>query len=181
MRERVTPPAANVLMTYEARHDRKTVEWLNSADLQATFGLRRAVDEAGHRAWVASNDDTLIWAIVDPQGQHVGNVLLKVTARHRSGYFQVYIGERSARGQGLGEKALLSCLAKAFEQHGLHRVWLHTFADNAVAEALYAKHGFVLEGTERDALFSDGRYISQRRWSLLESEWRARPHGEAKP
>ncbi|MDP3834114.1 MAG: GNAT family protein [Hydrogenophaga sp.] len=173
MREHMKPPAPEVLIPYEARHDRKTVEWLNSADLQSTFGLRRTVSEATHRTWVDSNSDTLIWAIVDPVGQHVGNVLLKVTERHRSGYFQIYIGEQSARGKGLGEFALRATLTRAFTQRGLHRVWLHTFPDNVAAEALYLKHGFVLEGTERDALLSNGIYMSQRRWSLLEHEWRA--------
>jgi len=40
-----------------------------------------------------------------------------------------------------------------------------------IAERLYVKQGFTLEGTERDALFHDGSYISQRRWSLLKYEW----------
>lgn len=179
MRERMKPPAPEVLIPYEARHDKKTVEWLNSADLQSTFGLRRTVSEASHRVWVDANSDTLIWAIVDPAGQHVGNVLLKITERHRSGYFQIYVGERSARGRGLGEHALKATLMRAFDQRGLHRVWLHTFPDNAAAEALYLKHGFVLEGTERDALLSKDTYMSQRRWSLLEHEWRAAVGKEA--
>lgn len=168
------PGTSKVLVAYEASHDRKTVEWLNSADLQATFGLRRTVTEASHRSWVDTNSDTLIWAIIDPSGRHVGNVLLKVTQRHLSGYFQIYIGEPTARGQGLGERALLATLAKGFGEIGLHRVWLHTLPDNEAAQALYRKHGFVFEGTERDALLLDGIFMSQHRWSLLEHEWYAR-------
>lgn len=172
MREGMKLEDQEVLVAYEPKHDKRTVNWLNSADLRSTFGLNSMVTEESHRSWVEDNYDTLIWAIVDPCGQHVGNVLLKVTERHRSGYFQIYIGERSARGRGLGEKVLKISLRWAFEQLGLHRVWLHTFQNNVVAEKLYNKHGFVFEGTEREALFWEGCYVSQRRWSLLAHEWR---------
>lgn len=164
---------APALIEYQACHDAKTVEWLNSTHIRATFGLHRTVDEKSHRAWVDANRGTLIWAMLDAAGEHVGNVLLKISPRHRSGYFQIYIGEQRARRQGLGEMALKTTLIQAFAVHGLHRVWLHTLAGNVAAESLYAKHGFVLEGTERDALLWNGVFVSQRRWSLLEHEWRA--------
>lgn len=164
---------SDVLVPYTASHDKKTVGWLNSADLQATFGLRQSINVESHRKWLNAATDTQIWAIQDQSGSHVGNVLLKINHRHRSGYFQIYIGESRARGLGLGERALIATLSTAYETYGLHRVWLHTFPENVRAEALYKKHGFVLEGLERDALFVDGTYVSQRRWSLLTSEWRA--------
>jgi RimJ/RimL family protein N-acetyltransferase len=56
---------------------------------------------------------------------------------------------------------------------GLHRVWLHTFADNIRAEALYEKFGFKREGIERDALRVGDQFLSQTRWSLLRQEWLA--------
>lgn len=164
--------ASEVLVPYTADHDEKTVGWLNSADLRATFGLRQMVSLESHRNWVNAAKDTQIWAIHDHSGNHVGNVLLKINHCHRSGYFQIYIGESRARGFGLGEKALLATMSAAYETYGLHRVWLHTFPENVRAETLYKKHGFVLEGVERDALLVDGVYVSQRRWSLLASEWR---------
>jgi len=171
--------ASGVLIPYGPAHDHQTVAWLNSPDLQATFGLRRAVTVASHRAWIEANPDTLVWAIIDHSQRHVGNVLLKITGRHRSGYFQIYIGEPVARGQGLGERALVATLEKAFGELSLHRVWLHTLPGNEAAKALYLKHGFVSEGSERDALLADGVFTSQDRWSLLEHEWRARCSQEA--
>lgn len=172
MSEQRQSEASEVLVPYTADHDERTVGWLNSADLRATFGLRQEVRIESHRYWVNAAKDTKIWAIQDHNGDHVGNVLLKINHRHRSGYFQIYIGEPQARGLGLGEKAFLATLRAAYEKYDLHRVWLHTFPENVRAEALYKKHGFVLEGVERDALWVDGAYVSQRRWSLLESEWR---------
>jgi RimJ/RimL family protein N-acetyltransferase len=181
MLEPQTPTTRTVLVPYAAIHDEKTVAWLNSDDLKATFGLRRTVDRQSHRAWVLAATDTHIWAILDQQGQHVGNVLLKVNERHRSGYFQIYIGESSARGCGLGDQALQATLHQAFGALGLHRVWLHTLPGNERAENLYRKHGFVLEGIEREALLVNGSFVSQQCWSILQQEWAQTEQGRSVP
>ncbi len=165
--------ADTVLRAHHPDQDAATVRWLNSDDLRASFGLRRTLTLEGHRQWLATAGDVLLLAIVDGGGAHVGNTLLKLDARHRSGYFQIYIGEASARGAGLGRAALAGMLAHGFEAHGLHRIWLHTFPDNLRAEALYRSAGFVREGVEREAIRAGDRYLTQHRWSLLEHEWRA--------
>lgn len=166
-----------VLAKYEACHDEKTVDWLNSEHLQVSFGFRRKITVESHRAWIESAKDTLIWSIND-KGLHVGNVLLTVTQRHRSAYFQMYIGARSARGKGVGDAAMKETLVKAFKDLNLHRVWLHTFIDNVPAESLYRKHGFVFEGMERDAILAHDKYLSQNRWSLLAHEWRSKQNSD---
>ena len=160
------------LLPYGPEHDAATVRWLNSGELRATFGFRGAISVESHRRWIETSPDTHVWAILDARGLHCGNTLLHANVRHCSGYFQMYIGEPAARGHGSGDAALRLTLAQAFERFMLHRVWLHTFADNLAAEALYRKHGFVLEGVEREAIQSDGKFISQNRWSLLVEEWR---------
>jgi RimJ/RimL family protein N-acetyltransferase len=162
---------AATLRPYGREHDAATVRWLDSGELRATFGFSGAITVESHRRWVDASKNTHIWAILDAQGTHCGNTLLHVNNRHRSAYFQMYIGEAPARGRGVGEAALRLTMAHAFERLGLHRVWLHTFATNLAAEALYRKTGFVLEGVERDAILTEGRFISQNRWSLLADEW----------
>lgn len=163
------PPS---LRPYGPEHDAATVRWLDSGELRKTFGFRQAITVESHRRWVEASSDTYIWAVLDAQGVHCGNTLLHVNARHSSGYFQLYIGEPHARGHGLGDAALRLTLEHAFDTLTLHRVWLHTFADNVAAEALYRKHGFILEGIERDAIQGEDRFLSQNRWSLLADERR---------
>jgi RimJ/RimL family protein N-acetyltransferase len=162
------------LVPYAPRHDAQTVEWLNAPDIRSTFGISQAVTPASHRAWMESAHDTLVWAINGADGVHCGNVLLRCNARHRSAYFQVYIGVPAMRGRGLGKVVLDLVLAHAFTDLDLHRVWLHTFPDNRPAERLYAKAGFVNEGVERESILREGSFLSQRRWSLLAPEWRAK-------
>ena len=76
--------AAEVLVPYAVEHDKKTVAWLSSKDMQKTFGVRQAISLESHRRWVDAAHDTKIWAIVDKSKNHVGNVLLKINERHHS-------------------------------------------------------------------------------------------------
>lgn len=160
------------LIPYSEENDALTVQWLNDAELQRDFGLSRTVTGESHRAWVEANPETKIWAITE-SGAHLGNVLLQVNAGRRAAYLQIYLGEPCARGRGVGWAALTAALNQAFDELGVHRVWLHTLPHNQAAEALYAKAGFVREGVEREAVFRDGAFIDQSRWSLLAHEWLA--------
>ncbi len=54
----------------------------------------------------------------------------------------------SHRGRGLGSRLLASAVSAAWTR-GLGRVQLLVFTDNVRAQALYLKHGFVVEGTRR--------------------------------
>ncbi|KQW38239.1 GNAT family N-acetyltransferase [Rhizobacter sp. Root404] len=167
-----------ILVPYGPEHDAATVRWLASDELRDTFGFRGDINIESHRRWVNSTHHTHIWAVVNEAGVHCGNTLLHVNPRHCSGYFQIYIGEPTARGHGLGKAALRRTLANAFATLSLHRVWLHTFADNRAAESLYRQHGFTHEGIERDAICVNGKFVSQNRWSLLLDEWLRLLHEE---
>jgi RimJ/RimL family protein N-acetyltransferase len=162
------------LAVYTVAHDAATVRWLNDPAIRATFGLGRPIDAASHRRWVESATHVWLRAIETAAAGHVGNVLLHREPARRAAYFQIYLGEPYARGQGLGARVLDATLAHAFESEHVHRVWLHTLPDNVTAGRLYARAGFVLEGVERDALPRDGGFVSQYRWSLLAPDWRSR-------
>lgn len=158
------------LVPYGDEHDAQTVQWLNDPQMQSGFGLTRKVALESHRAWLASNRDILVWAIMDSSGSHSGNILLHPEAGRRSAYLQVYVGSRFQR-QGVASRALGAVLTFAFDVLGLHRIWLHTLPENAAAAALYVKLGFVREGVEREALPRGDGYADQFRWSLLAQEW----------
>jgi RimJ/RimL family protein N-acetyltransferase len=169
--------ATTRLIPYGREHDTQTVEWLNTPELRNSFGFSGHMTLDSHRRWVKAARNVLIWAILDERSVHCGNALLHSDLRHRSAYFQIYLGEGSARGRGIGRAALHAVLDYAFGPLALHRVWLHTLPDNAAAERLYAAAGFVREGVERDAVLRDGAFRTQHRWSLLHHEWLARGKG----
>ena len=160
------------LQPYSPAHDRATVDWLNSEELRQSFGLTQSVTLESHRRWLESSMDTIMWAIYVGEQGHCGNVLVNCNLRHRSGYFQIYIGERRARGSGVGKLALHAVLDHLFFELDLHRVWLHTLPDHTAAERLYVGAGFVSEGIERESIFRSGRFSSQQRWAILAMDWR---------
>src|SRR5260370_23138420 len=91
-----------VLSPYARQHDRQTVAWLNTEELRNTFGITRDVTLESHRRWIEAAKDTLAWAIVIPERGHCGNALLHCNPSHRSAYFQIYLGDPSARARGVG-------------------------------------------------------------------------------
>lgn len=161
------------LVPWTDGHDEQTVRWLNDPAIRASFGITAAVSLESHRRWRATQPGVVAWAILEA-GQHCGNVLLDMNRRHDSAYLQIYIGEPGAQGRGLGRSAMALALSEAFGALGLHRVWLHTRAENLRAQRLYRGLGFAAEGTERDSIKAGERYVDQQRWSLLATEWTSR-------
>ena len=162
-----------MLAPYAQEHDRQTVLWLNTEELRNAFGITQKVTLESHRSWIEAAKDTVAWAIITPERGHCGNTLLHCNPRHRSAYFQIYLGDPAARGQGIGTAALRAVLHHAFTALSLHRVWLHTLHGSESAERLYRAAGFVEEGLERESILRRDRFDSQRRWSILAPEWNA--------
>ncbi len=69
----------------------------------------------------------------------------------QSACLAMFIGQESARGQGLGTAALHALLAYGFRTLKLHSIWLNVWAGNAPALALYRRAGFREVGRRRDA------------------------------
>ncbi len=75
-------------------------------------------------------------------------------------------------GQGYGTNALHTLTGFCFHELGLHRIGLVVREDNVRAIAVYTRLGFVLEGCERDAVWSKGCWVSFLHMGLLDHEWR---------
>ena len=107
--------------------------------------------------FVALDGDQVVgWADIFPAWAaavaHVGQLGMGLLASHR--------------GQGIGERLLRACLAKA-QAKGLTRITLEARADNAAAIALYRKCGFAHEALMRRAMRFDGVYFDAVQMSLL--------------
>lgn len=159
------------LIPYTSEHDEKTVLWLNNPDVYLHFGLTKRIELESHRKWIESQQNFYLWAIYEDKSVHRGNVSLQHYPAHHHAYFQMYIGDTSVRGKGLGFSALICTIKFAFEELKINRLWLHVFPENQHAIYIYEKAGFVYEGIEREAHFSDGNFRDQLRFSLLCREW----------
>lgn len=67
---------------------------------------------------------------------------------------------QSESGRGLGTRLLAELEAWA-ERAGLRRLGLTVMAHNERAVALYLRRGFLVEGTIRDSLCVDGRFVDE--------------------
>jgi diamine N-acetyltransferase len=79
----------------------------------------------------------------------------------------------AAPGRGVGRRILSEIIRIAFEEIGVHRLFLDVFGDNLRARHLYESLGFVYEGIMREAGMRDGKYYAMHLMSMLESEYRA--------
>ncbi|MEY2514739.1 MAG: [ribosomal protein S18]-alanine N-acetyltransferase [bacterium] len=97
------------------------------------------------RARLAGGDVLLV---LEDDRRHVGNGDLHAT--HAAGVVGLGMAiVADARGRGGGRVLIEALIARAREL-GCHKVELEVWPDNERAIALYAKHGFEVEGLRRD-------------------------------
>lgn len=77
------------------------------------------------------------------------------------------------RGQGYGSEAVRWILNWGFEIAGLHRIGLQSASFNTGAIRLWKRLGFQQDGKDREAVWINGRWHDEARFSILEGEWRA--------
>ena len=87
------------------------------------------------------------------------------TRTKHSVYIAIGVAE-SERGKGRGGK-LFEALEKWANQQSIHRLELTVMTYNTAGIALYKKMGFEIEGTKRDSLLIDGRYVDEYYMSKL--------------
>lgn len=158
------------LREYLPSDDARTVRWLNDPEMRETFGLTYTVDVKSHRQWFDRQNNLFIKAI-ESQGEHVGNAILHLNLRHENAVLEIYVGESNRRGQGIGLRALELLLKLGFIELGLHRISLVTRTDNLVAEKIYRRAGFSLEGCEKQSIKVQEKFIDQHLWALLKEDW----------
>ena len=73
--------------------------------------------------------------------------------------------------QGYGTDAMQTLIGFCFRQMGLHRLGLIVLETNGRAQAIYRRLGFVTEGREREAVWSDGQWHTMLHMGLLAHEW----------
>jgi len=124
---------------------------------------REAMDNSDNAHWIVQGQ---------PDDRLIGYVILaglKNPARSLE-FTRIVIGEK---GGGYGKKTLKLVARVAFEQCGAHRLWLDVMEHNHRARHVYQIVGFVEEGTLRECMIVDGRFVSLVVMSLLDHEYRS--------
>lgn len=115
-------------------------------------------------------------------GAVIGDVALQdIDRTNRCCTVGMGIARIANRGRGYGQQALALILDYAYRFLGLERVSASTLAPNNAARRALEKAGFVLEGTERQAVYLDGRRVDRLQYGLLREEWAARTTQRREP
>lgn len=137
-------------------------------------------------AWTAAEHQS---AMADPDNEYLAicengavegfAILQGIRSEHRSILLKRIAVRRPNR--GLGRRLLQAAMARVFEHHGAHRLWLDVFETNVRARRVYEDYGFRYEGVMRESILRDDKYHSQALMSLLDREYTARQQPPAKP
>lgn len=118
-------------------------------------------------AWAVAEDRLVLAVLDNASGELVGEVVLNDWDEgNRSCGFRTLLGA-AGRGRGLGTEATRLVVEHGLTTMGMHRISLEVYDHNPRARRVYEKVGFVHEGTGREALRYDGRWIDVHYMGIL--------------
>ena len=170
-----------VLRQLEEKDAGFMLEWMHDEETQQNFRknmLNVTLEEAtdfcreAKEQFVLQNGKSIHMAIADNvNDEYLGTISLKkIDLENKSAEYAISL-RKKARGKGIAKKATGLILKKAFEEYGLHRVYLNVLESNEAAIQLYERCGFVFEGEFRDHLFLRGEYETLKWYAILEREY----------
>ncbi|MEX2548304.1 MAG: GNAT family protein [Chloroflexota bacterium] len=159
------------------------VRWFNDSETISYLSMRAPMSEAGEEQWFTQmlkqeGKDAYHFVLCRLEDDKpIGTIgLFQVDSVNGNAGIGLGIGEKALWGQGYGTDAMFALLDFGFGQLRLERMWLEVHDFNARARRSYEKCGFVLEGTERHAIFKHGQFHDVHLMSILRDEWAAQEH-----
>jgi diamine N-acetyltransferase len=153
------------LRALEREDIERTHKWHSDPSLYSTLGgtfrfaSRQAEEEWLSRACAYSASDVNLAICISDTREHIGNIYIRgIDWVSRHAELHIFLGEASEQGKGYGATAVRLAMRHAFQDLGLHRVYLEVLEDNQKAMRAYEKCGFKTEGNLREHAFKDGAY-----------------------
>jgi len=172
---------ARVLLRAAERSDVPTfVRWFNDGEMLSYLLMRAPMSQAAEEGWFERMMATqgkdgyffVICQLVD--GAPIGTIgLFDLDEANGKAGVGISIGEKALWGKGLGTDALNALLDFGFGELRLERIWLEVYDYNERGRRSYEKCGFVLEGTQRRAVYKGGRFHDVQLMAILRDEWAA--------
>ena len=114
---------------------------------------------------------TYHYAIVDERDDYLGTISLKNIEPVKGAEYAISM-RGTCHGKGIASWATQEILRMAFEEMGLHRVYLNVLADNEHANRFYVKNNFRYEGESKDCILADGKIRSLKWYAMLAEEYK---------
>lgn len=148
----------------------RIIRWRNSEAVRTNFIYRELFTRQSQKQWMETMVKTgrVAQMIIcvraglnekEREEKPVGSVYIRdIDHIHHKGEFGIFIGEEEARGRGIGTVTAKLMIRYAFEELGLHKLFLRVFADNTRALNSYERAGFEREAYLKDDVCIDGNY-----------------------
>lgn len=155
------------------------LEWMRDEETQHIFQKNMStITEEQARSFVTGsvnvveNGCSLNYAVVDDlDDEYLGTISLKeLDLKNLNAEYAVSF-RKCARGNGVALVATNLLLDKAFNELGLHRVYLNVLTTNIRANKFYEKVGFKFEGTSRGILWHEGEFKDLNWYAMTENEF----------
>jgi RimJ/RimL family protein N-acetyltransferase len=155
------------------------VAWLNDPEVRENLMLNLPLSMAQEERWFENllnrpqAEAPLVIEILTADGWvMIGNVgLNEINLTARWAEVGIFIGDKKYWNQGYGRDALRLMLRHAFNNLNLNRVELRVYENNRRAIKSYENTGFVHEGSMRQKVFRNGKYLDELVMAVLRSEW----------
>ncbi|MBN2167002.1 MAG: GNAT family N-acetyltransferase [Marinilabiliaceae bacterium] len=144
----------------------KTLLWRNDPEIKNLAMMHPfPVSEELEKLWYASNiekvnNNLVVFGIelVETKELVGFTKLYDINWIHRYAYFGIVIGEKQARGMGIGKETTLLMIRYAFDVLNLNKIMLEVIDTNENAKKLYQHIGFKIEGKLKNQIFTNGSY-----------------------
>ena len=148
-------------ITYDDTED--IIRWRNSDFVRSRFIDQTLFTKESHEKWLKNFVETgkVAQFIILFNEKSVGSVYLRdIDYDKKSAEYGIFIGEESARGNGVGTKSAALILQYAFEELKLEKIFLRVYKDNTGAVKSYIKVGFKDNGrSERVNVNGESREV----------------------
>ena len=156
------------------------VKWINDPEVRAGVSLFLPMSLAQEEQWFEdmlsrSKEEQPMTIEISERGKWaaIGNIgFFKIDSISRSAEVGIMIGDKDYWNKGYGTEAMQLILKHGFETLNLNRIFLRVFANNPRAIRCYEKVGFVHEGRQRQAIYTDGDYFDILLMGILREEWK---------
>jgi diamine N-acetyltransferase len=144
--------------------------WVNDREVMQYFATRQSAitedEERGYLKALIGSETDFAYSAFAGDG-YVGQCSInKIYWPAKNGRVFLVV-KRDQQGKGYGSAMLDALIERAFDQHGLHKLWLIVRRDNRRAQAMYLRHGFDFEGVLTDEYFVKGRFYDMVRMGMV--------------
>ena len=179
-----------IKLTTGTREDvKRIIEWLDDAEVNSMWyglgddGKPLHIGYSPHELLESSDEQIQqvfedevrrIYSVYTDDGAHIGEGQLVVESPLMEAQLFLLVGRKDLWHHHYGTMAMIKLLDEAYEDHGLHRVWVDVPEYNEHALQMCQHLGFVLEGRLRKTHRKDGQWYDSSAMGLLAEEYMRR-------